>query len=114
MTEAVLAASARWGCPAAQVHAERFGLAESLRPMSSAASRRHKEVQDNTDEYSHGRTAMQTPPIVTPEEWEAARQQLLIKEKELTRARTRSPPSAGGCRGWRWRRSTRSTDRRAG
>jgi predicted dithiol-disulfide oxidoreductase (DUF899 family) len=28
-----------------------------------------------------------TPPIVTPEEWEAARQKLLVKEKELTRAR---------------------------
>ncbi len=31
--------------------------------------------------------AMQTPPIVSPQEWEAARQQLLVKEKELTRAR---------------------------
>ena len=30
---------------------------------------------------------MQTPPIVTPEEWEAARIELLIKEKEVTRAR---------------------------
>ena len=30
---------------------------------------------------------MQTPPIVTPQEWEAARQQLLVKEKELTKAR---------------------------
>ena len=30
---------------------------------------------------------MKTRPIVTPEEWEAARQQLLVKEKELTRAR---------------------------
>ena len=27
------------------------------------------------------------PPIVSPEEWEAARQQLLVKEKELTHAR---------------------------
>jgi predicted dithiol-disulfide oxidoreductase (DUF899 family) len=32
-------------------------------------------------------TTMQTPPIVTAQEWEAARQQLLVKEKELTRAR---------------------------
>ena len=31
--------------------------------------------------------ALKTHPIVTPEEWEAARQQLLVKEKELTRAR---------------------------
>jgi predicted dithiol-disulfide oxidoreductase (DUF899 family) len=30
---------------------------------------------------------MQTPPIVSPEEWEAARLRLLVKEKELTRAR---------------------------
>ncbi len=30
---------------------------------------------------------MKTPPIVTQPEWEAARQQLLVKEKELTRAR---------------------------
>jgi predicted dithiol-disulfide oxidoreductase (DUF899 family) len=30
---------------------------------------------------------MQTPPIVSSEEWEAARQRLLVKEKELTRAR---------------------------
>src|SRR5205823_10111731 len=30
---------------------------------------------------------MKTPPIVSPQEWEAARQQLLVKEKKLTRAR---------------------------
>ena len=30
---------------------------------------------------------MKTPPVVAAEEWEAARQQLLVKEKELTRAR---------------------------
>ncbi|MGA8594887.1 MAG: DUF899 domain-containing protein [Bryobacteraceae bacterium] len=30
---------------------------------------------------------MKTPPIVSQQEWEAARQQLLIKEKELTSAR---------------------------
>src|SRR5918997_2109472 len=31
--------------------------------------------------------AMKTPPTVSPQEWEAARQKLLVKEKELTRAR---------------------------
>ena len=31
--------------------------------------------------------AMQTPPVVSAEDWEAARQQLLIKEKAHTRAR---------------------------
>src|SRR5438876_1072063 len=30
---------------------------------------------------------MKTPPIVSAQKWEAARQQLLVKEKELTRAR---------------------------
>jgi predicted dithiol-disulfide oxidoreductase (DUF899 family) len=30
---------------------------------------------------------MKTPPIVSSQEWEAARQQLLVKEKEVTRAR---------------------------
>ena len=30
---------------------------------------------------------MKTPPIVTPQEWEAARVQLLVKEKALTHAR---------------------------
>ena len=30
---------------------------------------------------------MKTPAIVTPQEWEEARQQLLVKEKEVTRAR---------------------------
>jgi predicted dithiol-disulfide oxidoreductase (DUF899 family) len=30
---------------------------------------------------------MNTPPIVSPLDWEAAREQLLVKEKELTRAR---------------------------
>ena len=31
--------------------------------------------------------AMRTPPIVSQPEWEAARQRLLVREKELTRAR---------------------------
>jgi predicted dithiol-disulfide oxidoreductase (DUF899 family) len=30
---------------------------------------------------------MNTPPIVSPQEWEAAREQMLLKEKALTRAR---------------------------
>jgi predicted dithiol-disulfide oxidoreductase (DUF899 family) len=30
---------------------------------------------------------MRTPPIVTPKEWESARQRLLVKEKEVTRVR---------------------------
>jgi predicted dithiol-disulfide oxidoreductase (DUF899 family) len=34
-----------------------------------------------------GGAAMNTPPIVSPQEWESAREDLLVKEKELTRAR---------------------------
>jgi predicted dithiol-disulfide oxidoreductase (DUF899 family) len=30
---------------------------------------------------------VKTPPVVSAEEWEAARQRLLVREKELTRAR---------------------------
>src|SRR5918911_5742511 len=30
---------------------------------------------------------MKTPPVVSPEEWNAAREKLLVKEKQLTRAR---------------------------
>ena len=30
---------------------------------------------------------MKLPPIVSPQEWETARQELLVGEKELTRAR---------------------------
>ena len=30
---------------------------------------------------------MKMPPIVSPQEWEAAREKLLVKEKELTRGR---------------------------
>ena len=39
------------------------------------------------NEYGKGHLAMNTPPIVSKQEWEAARQQLLVKEKALTRSR---------------------------
>src|SRR4051794_28520335 len=34
-----------------------------------------------------GEPAVKMPPVVSPTEWEAARRELLVKEKELTRAR---------------------------
>src|SRR5215472_11653568 len=34
-----------------------------------------------------GQPAMHTPPVVAPQAWEAARKQLLVKEKAQTRAR---------------------------
>src|SRR2546421_8833989 len=38
-------------------------------------------------EKQKGNLAMKTPPIVSQQEWEAARQQLLVKEKAFTRSR---------------------------
>ena len=41
-------------------------------------------------------TAMQTPPTVSAAEWDAARRELLVKEKELTRARDALAAMAAG------------------
>jgi len=38
-------------------------------------------------EHQKEHLAMKTPSIVSPQEWEAARQQLLVKEKAFTRSR---------------------------
>src|SRR5271170_1296656 len=38
-------------------------------------------------EHPKKQIAMKTPPIVPRQEWEAARRQLLVKEKALTRSR---------------------------
>src|SRR5262249_3252744 len=38
-------------------------------------------------QHHKGHLGMNTPPIASRKEWEAARQQLLVKEKSLTRAR---------------------------
>jgi predicted dithiol-disulfide oxidoreductase (DUF899 family) len=38
-------------------------------------------------QHRKGHLGIDTPPIVSRQEWEAARQQLLVKEKSLTRAR---------------------------
>jgi predicted dithiol-disulfide oxidoreductase (DUF899 family) len=43
---------------------------------------------DLIDEYlKEDEIPMELPPIVSPQEWEAAHQELLVEEKELTRAR---------------------------
>jgi len=53
---------------------------------------------------------MQTPPIVSEQDWEAARQELLVREKELTRARD---GLAAARRRMPWLAVTRSTSSRA-
>ena len=51
---------------------------------------------------------MNMTPIVTAQEWETARKEMQVKEKEFTAPATRCPQSAGGCRGWPSRRTTSS------
>jgi predicted dithiol-disulfide oxidoreductase (DUF899 family) len=46
-----------------------------------------KQRRNGMATAKEGREAMKTPPVVSPQEWEAARLQLLEKEKALTRAR---------------------------
>ncbi len=41
--------------------------------------------KERDKEQPKGHIAMKTPPIVSEQEWEAARQQLLVKEKAFTR-----------------------------
>ncbi len=43
--------------------------------------------KETEKENGKGNVVMQKPPIVSQQEWEAARQQLLVKEKALTRSR---------------------------
>src|SRR6266702_2902717 len=43
--------------------------------------------KERNEEHGKGHLAMKTPPIVSQREWEAAQQQLLVKEKALTRSR---------------------------
>src|ERR1700749_4607994 len=44
------------------------------------------QTPDETDRNG-GELALNTPPIVSAQAWEAAREQMLVKEKALTRAR---------------------------
>ena len=59
--------------------------------------------KERDKEQPKGQIAMKTPSIVSQQEWEAARQQLLVKEKALTRSRDalaadrRPPTMIGGC-----------------
>jgi len=43
--------------------------------------------KERDKEHRKGEFAMKTPPIVSQEEWEAARQHMLVKEKAFTRSR---------------------------
>src|SRR5258705_12447273 len=56
-------------------------------------SRRNKMATSKEREVKNqrGHLAMKTQPIVSPQQWEAARQQLLVKEKAFTRSRDARP-----------------------
>jgi predicted dithiol-disulfide oxidoreductase (DUF899 family) len=63
-------------------------VASRLRGKNKKAKERTmNEAGKKAEEHQQGLHGMKTPPIVSPTEWEAARQKLLAKEKALTRAR---------------------------
>lgn len=51
---------------------------------------------------------MTAPAVVTPQEWEAASQRLLVKKRRRLARATRWSPSVVGCPGSPWIRGTRS------
>src|SRR6202171_5647153 len=55
--------------------------------MVSICFRKQRRNKMATTKERKGHLAMNTPPIVSAQEWEAAREQLLVKEKALTRSR---------------------------
>src|SRR4029434_8071653 len=66
----------------------RFFKSESSRSVSENKGENKMATSKERDkELEKGHLAMKTPPIVSQQEWEAARQQLLVKEKALTRSR---------------------------
>jgi hypothetical protein len=69
--------------------------------------------KERDEEQGKGHLAINTPPIVSQQEWEAAHQQLMVKERPSPAHVTPWPPNAGGCPGWLWTRSTSSTDPKA-
>src|SRR3954451_3937501 len=44
-------------------------------------------IKEKENKHIEANTAMKTPPIVSAQEWEAAHQQMLAKEKAFTRSR---------------------------
>jgi predicted dithiol-disulfide oxidoreductase (DUF899 family) len=64
------------------------GCAEPSDGLDGAQARLWGRLFDIVDEYLRkDKATMKTPPIVSPQEWDAAREELLVEEKKLTRAR---------------------------
>ena len=62
-----------------------MSLTAANRRYPATSSRAH--LVDLSDATREEDASMELPPIVSPQEWEAARQELLVEEKALTRAR---------------------------
>src|SRR5881392_1608557 len=72
------------GCLTTAEHPSECNYDDPRRLILEAAMTTTKT--DDTDRNGE-QPAIPAPPIVSPEAWEAARQELLVKEKALTRAR---------------------------
>src|SRR6516225_6725591 len=65
----------------------RARCAERSDGLDGAQARLWGRLFDIVDEYLREEATMKIPPIVSPQEWDAAREELLVEEKKLTRAR---------------------------
>jgi predicted dithiol-disulfide oxidoreductase (DUF899 family) len=63
------------------------GIAAMVVGRRRGKDKKAKEKDMSNEKKSGGELPPNTPPIVSPQEWEEARQRLLVKEKALTRAR---------------------------
>src|SRR5207245_8123701 len=59
-------------------------LASPTKKISLVCTTEERKAKMNTQTLT---LEMKTPKVVSPKEWEAARQKMLVKEKQLTRAR---------------------------
>jgi predicted dithiol-disulfide oxidoreductase (DUF899 family) len=63
-------------------------MTQSRRAVNSTSrAKNDSKERDMENKKRDSELPTNTPPIVSPQEWEAARQRLLVKEKALTRAR---------------------------
>src|SRR5690348_15464969 len=77
----------RFGKPKHWGIANRFGRAWCLEVPTPKRRNDMTTRNESAKEFPKGHIAMKTPPVVSQQEWEAARQQLVVKEKALTRSR---------------------------
>src|SRR5947208_975064 len=70
------------------IFSDNFSFGPSIRFRKQRRNKLATSSSKERDmEQLKGQLPKNTPPVVSQQEWEAARQQLLVKEKELTRSR---------------------------